>query len=51
MNSPSLELGGGGVWLSNVTDAADLGKILGKKTAEAVAAKDEQISSTRVSIL
>ena len=75
---PRLELGGGGAWLSNVTDAADLGEILGplasmidlsgkkeqpwqykvsasvtqniwdggasalgKKTAEAVAAKDE----------
>lgn len=75
---PRLELGGGGSWLSNVTDAADLGDILGemaamtdlagkveqpwqyqvgatvtqniwdggasalgKKTAEAVAAKDE----------
>ncbi len=75
---PRLELGGGGAWLSNVTDAADLGELigkmasmvdlsgkkeqpwqyqvgasvtqniwdggassLGKKTAEAVAAKDE----------
>ena len=75
---PRLEFGGGGAWLSNVTDAADLGEILGqlasmidlsgkkeqpwqykvsasvtqniwdgdasalgKKTAEAVAAKDE----------
>ena len=75
---PRLELGGGGAWLNNVTDAADLGDILGqlasmidltgkmqqpwqyqvsasvsqniwdggasalgKKTAEAVAAKDE----------
>ena len=75
---PRLELGGGGAWLNNVTDAADLGEILGqlasmidltgkkeqpwryqvsagvtqniwdggasalgKKTAEAVAAKDE----------
>ncbi len=27
---PRLELGGGGVWFSNVTDAADLGDILGK---------------------
>ena len=27
---PRLELGGGGAWLSNVTDAADLGEILGK---------------------
>ena len=75
---PRLELGGGGAWLNNVTDAVDLGDILGqlasmidltgkkeqpwqykvsasvtqniwdggasalgKKTAEAVAAKDE----------
>lgn len=27
---PRLELGGGGAWLNNVTDAADLGDILGK---------------------